>query len=158
MPCHRSAWVQEVFKQRLHLRKKRKLIVCVYLLNHSPWLKGTGDQHPAVRTVSHWAEFSSTAIDSLPPLLEIERVESSYSFIWISTSKWCTLCVCVCACVLLSGYSMFVFAYAVSETLRRENVCVNYLYENKMVNTSSFQTLQEFHSDMSGCKIDVEMV
>lgn len=41
---------------------------------------------------------------------------------------------------------------------RRENVCVNYLYKNKMVNTSSFQTLQEFHSDMSGCKIDVEIV
>lgn len=69
-----------------------------------------------------------------------------------------SVCVCVCACVLLSGYSMFVFAYAVSETLRCENVCVNYLYENKMVNTSSFQTLQEFHSDMSGCKIDVEIV
>lgn len=40
-----------------------------------------------------------------------------------------------------------------------EDVCVlNYLYENEVVNTLGFQALQEFHSNVSSCKMDVEIL
>lgn len=41
---------------------------------------------------------------------------------------------------------------------KREDVWVNYLYENEMINTSGFQALQECHSNVSGCKMDVEIL
>lgn len=66
---------------------------------------------------------------------------------------------CVCVCVRVCFFLVIVCLYLLMQSQsRHENVCVNYLYGNKMVNTSSFQTLQEFHSDMSGCKIDVRIV
>lgn len=37
-----------------------------------------------------------------------------------------------------------------------EDMCVNYLCENEIVNTLGFQALQEFHSNVSGCKMYVE--
>jgi len=39
-----------------------------------------------------------------------------------------------------------------------EDVCVNYLYENEMVNTFGFKALHNFHSNVSDCKMDVEIL